>query len=321
MSEATGSASESVSTPESTGSTPVTESTPSAAPSGGGKVPSSEQASQSVVDAMQSAEKQPDGSYEITVDGETISLTLDQLKAGYQKAQASAKRFQEAAEERKRAAEEKKAAEEFKNKLRQNPLKALLEDGVDVKAIRNHYEAAVWEFLQQDQMTPEQKAEIKAKQEMETEKQRIAREKAEIENWKKEREREREEMEVRKHQETYAAQINDALNKHGLPQSPEVVAKMAGYLSQALEHGYDMSIDEAAAMYKEDTEVSLKGLLKKYSPEQLMSLLGEDGMKALRSKDVEQHVKQPTHTKKPAASSPPTTEKKVSARDFFSSLK
>lgn len=282
---------------------------------------SAEGASQTPAEAFENAEQVGSNSFEVVIDGETVTLSLDELKAGYQKAKSSAKRYQEAAEERKQAAAEKKAAEEFKSKLLQNPFKALMEAGVDIGSARKHYESVVWEMLQQDQLTPEQKAELKAKQEFETEKQRIAREKEEIEAWKKERAREQEEQEVRKHQETYATMINEAISKHGLPGSPEVVAKMAGYMSQALEHGYELSIDDAAAMYKEETESGLKSLLGKYSPEQLMGLLGDEGLKALRAKDLEQ-VKNPASVRKPSVSSPAKpSDKKISARDFFKNLK
>lgn len=306
----------------SVGSTQSTPESSSSAPSkGASSAPAGGTASQATVEAMENATRSPDGTFEVVIDGESMTLTLEELKAGYQKAKSSAKRYQEASEERKRAAEEKREAEEFRQKLLKNPLHALLEAGVDTKAIRNHYETAVWEMLQQDRMTPEQKDEAKAKQEFETEKQRIAREKAEIEAWKKERDMEREAAEVRKHEESYARQIGDALTKHGLPQTPEIVSKMASYMAQALEHGYDLSVEEAAAMYKEETDQGLKSLLKKYSPDQLMALLGEDGMKALRSKDVEVNVKNPIPTRKPPASTQTPTDKKISAKDFFKSLK
>ncbi len=112
--------------------------------------------------------------------------------------------------------------------------------------------------------------------------------------------------------------IQGAMQKHGLPNSPSVVSSLAGYMSRALEHGYELSIDQAAEIYKEENQTSIKSYFKNLTPEQRRELLGEDVLKEIRAADVAQ-LKNPTPTKQPSASKPAAKkDQKISAKEFFS---
>jgi len=288
--------------------------------SGNAPAPTGAQASQ-IVNALESAEKQADGTYELVIDGETVTLTLEEMKAGYQKARASAKRFQEAAQLKKEAEEFKAETAAKREAMRKNPLKYLMEDGVDEKAARSHYEEAVWKWLQEDQMTPEQKAERDHKKQFESEKKRIEAEKAEIEKWKAERQAEKEAKEIEKYQNEYAAQLTDALAKHSLPQNPRVVAQLIEYMKDGLSYDDTFSFDDAAQAYKEEHQGTIDSYLKSLTPEQLMARLGPEGVKAFRKQDVALNTKNPTPTKaKPSAPQPKGKDSKISSKDFFANL-
>lgn len=278
-------------------------------------------ANQAVVEAIESAEKVGSDQYELIIDGEKVTLTLEEMKAGYQKAKASSKRFQEAAAKEKAAAEKESLLAERRSQMLKNPLKVLMDEGIDEASARKHYEEAVWAWLQQDQMTPEQKAEMKAKKEFETEKQRIAREKEEIENWKKERQAEKEAAEIKKYQDDFATQLNQALTKHNLPQSPSVVSKLIDYMKDGLSYDDSYTFEDAVQVYQDEHQSTFMDQLKRMSPDQLMAALGPDGVKAFRKMDVETNVKNPTPApKKPEALKEKSKDTKMSSKDFFANL-
>lgn len=297
-------------------------SNPSSESSGGSSAPAPNgaQASQ-IVDAIQNAEQVGANQYELIIDGEKVVLSLEEMKAGYQKAAASAKRFQAAAAKEKAAAEKEAENTAKREAMRKNPLKFLMEDGVDEASARKHYEEAVWAWLQEDQMSPEQKAERQAKKEFETEKQRIEREKAEIEQWKKDRQAEKDAAEVEKYQNDFAAQLQSVIQKHSLPQSPTVVAKLIDYMKDGLSYDDSYTFEDAVQVYQDEHQSTFEQQLKGMTPEQIMAKMGPDFVKAFRKMDLETNVKNPTPpTKKPDALKSKPSDNKISSKDFFANL-
>ncbi len=258
--------------------------------------------------------------FKLMVDGEETEVDLETLKKGYSHASAANKRMQAAAAERKAASEEAAKVKEWEAKLLKNPIKALHEAGLPPAEIRKYLENGLWEFYQADQMTPEQKAAATEKKRHEQERAQLDSQRKEIEEWKAQRDAEAQEREVAKHQQEYAAQIQGAIQKHNLPLNAAVVKQLAGYMSQALEHGYELSIDQAAEIYKEEHQTTMKSFLKGLSPAQLREYLGDEGVKQFRSEDVAA-LKNPPKTQKKPAASPSKGSDRPSARSFFDSLK
>ncbi len=259
--------------------------------------------------------------YKLMIDGEETEVDLETLKKGYGHASAANKKMQQAAAERKAAADEAAKVKEWQSKLLKNPIKALHEAGIPPNEIRKYLESGLWEFYQADQMTPEQKAEAAEKKRWEKERSELENQKAEIEKWKLERAKEREQQEVSKYEADYAKQIQDAITKHSLPNNPAVGVQLAKYMSQALEHGYDLSVDQAAEIYREEHQSTMKSFLKSLTPAQLREYMGEEGIKQMRAEDVAALRNPPKAPKKPSAQTPKKGDGRASARSFFDNLK
>jgi hypothetical protein len=266
-----------------------------------------------------SAEPEAPQLYDIVIDGETVQVPLDDLLQGYQLRSASNKRFQEAAEERKRAAAEKEAAEKFKQALLQNPFEALTNENIPFEAIRKHYEEVVYQMLEMDQMSDEEKAAIQQQRETE----RLRKEYEELQQRlaeKEEAEKQRSfEQEVATQQEYWAGQIVTAIEGHGLPATPEAVQHVARTLMQAAEAEYDIDISTAVSIYKEEADTSLKGLLSQMDEDALAQLIGEERMNKIRKKDIER-VQNPVLSKRPPIASSQQSDEEA-ASSFFDRLR
>lgn len=222
----------------------------------------------------------------VKIDGQIVELPLEEVTAGYQRTSAANKRLAEAAAERKKVEAERAEVAKMKEYLRKNPTKALLEDGVDLNDVIAHYEEVLWERIQDEKRSPEEKESLKAKREMEKLKAEYAAMKAEIDAEAKRKRDLEEEAEVAREMENYSKQILSTLQSKGLPVNDDTVYYLTSKMQIALEQGADLTFDDIATAYKEDRELELKNLLSSLSADQLAELYGEDRMKQVRAKDV-----------------------------------
>lgn len=257
----------------------------------------------------------------VKVDGQIVELPLEEVTAGYQKISAANKRLAEAAQERKKIEAEFQDVQRMKAYMLKNPTKALREFGVDQKDLLAHYEEVLWEQIQEEKRSPEEKEAIKAKREIEALRQEHA---ALLEKLNQEESRKKEDAlnkEIEKQTEEYSRQILDTLQKVNIPVTDEVVLYMTEKMSAAIDEQVDLSFEDIAHAYKQDRELEARSLLSKLSVEQLMELLGEDRMKQVRAKDVanlKNPTPEPTLNKgvKPQSSS----GKKQSMSEYFKEL-
>lgn len=258
--------------------------------------------------------------YDIVIDGETVQVPLDELQKGYQKASAANKRFQEAAEERKRAQQEAEQIKAWQQELLNNPFEALKNANVPFEHIRDHYENVVYQMLQMDQMSDEEKASHREKQEserMRKEYEQLKQQLAEKEEVEKSRAFE---AEVEQQQEYWSEKIVGAIESGGLPATPEAVQHVARALANAADNNYELDIDTAVSIYKEESSSSLKGLLSQMDEDALMNLIGEERMNNVRKKDIER-LKNPALPSQPLSAKAVPAEEREAASDFFDNLR
>lgn len=257
--------------------------------------------------------------YEIVVDGESQQVPLDELLKGYQLKSASNKRFQEASQIKKQVEERAQQLEEFKNKLLENPYDALVNAGLPFEAIRKHYEDVMYQMLQLDQMSPEEKAALQEKREAEKLRSEYEQLKKQLEEKTKQEEEVRFQQEVERETQEYVTKISEAAKNVGLPETPEVLQGVADIMRLALENGYNIPVEDAVAQYKEETTSSLKNLLGGLNEDALLALIGEDRMKNIRKKDIETITNPGLPKREPTKQVDESTE--LTASDFFDSLR
>jgi hypothetical protein len=175
------------------------------------------------------------------------------------------------------AAKTRKQAEQVLELLQSDPKEALKRLGFDVRKFAEDY---LYEEIQAEKLTPEQK---KVK-EMEVELEKYKREKADLEQ------KQREEH-ISRLQQQYEVDLQDkiinAIDKYKLPNNPRTVARVAEYMAKALENGYLADPLEVAPRVRADLEEEHRSLYSQYNVEDLLKLIGEDKAKAIRQYEVQ----------------------------------
>ena len=209
--------------------------------------------------------------FKLKVDGEEFEEELDlsneaELTKRLQLAKAAEKRIGQAKAEKQKAMEILKAFEEG-TLLKKHP-----------KA-RELAEQLLVEQLQQEMMTPEQK------ELMELKKYKEERERSELE-----RQKALEMAEAQQKESAIAQQfqktIIDALDKSGLPKTPDMAKRMAYIMKKNLDLGLSLTPEDLAAEVKSELNGLLKALIGGAEGEQLISLFGDDVAKKIRAYDV-----------------------------------
>lgn len=210
--------------------------------------------------------------FKFKVDGEESEEEIDlsnevELTKRFQLAKAAEKRISQAKSEKQKAMEILKA----------------FEDGTLLKKHPKNRELAekfLLEQLENEMLTPEQKEfrELKAYKE--------ARDREEAESKKAEAEA------IAKQRETAIAQqfqktIIDALDKSGLPKTPDLAKRMAGIMKKNLDLGLNLTADDLVIEVKAEANEMLKALIGSATGEQLIALFGEDVSKKIRAHDVQ----------------------------------
>ena len=204
-------------------------------------------------------EEQPVAEYHtLTIDGEEVELTLDELKAGYGKNRASQKRFQE-------AAELKRSVLGFVSKLKSADVGTIEhlfgKLGVDFTSVAEQHLRAKLEELD---MPPDKRG----MREVERERERLRRERAE---WDQQRGEVSLEAETEKHLQRYQQEVRSELSAVGLPPNPTIIGKVAAEISSALQAGHDLSTAEAVALVMED----MRAAARRLPPDALRRLMGD----------------------------------------------
>jgi hypothetical protein len=246
--------------------------------------------------------------YKTIIDGQEVEVTLDELLGGYQKARASNKRFQEASALSKRATEERE-------RLKEDPVQALIDAGLDMEDVKGIIYSQAQKLLDADEeensLTEEQKENRRLREENE-------RFKAEQEELRRAREEEQSRAEQAKLEAEIEDEFIQTLESEGIQPSPQAIIRMAQLMSLAANNNYDMSTKEAAEYYKEEQAELIESQLGGLSAEQLESLLGKEAIDQLRRHSISK-VKNPAPKKDLPKGDKPKKPKPMSMEEFFRS--
>ena len=212
--------------------------------------------------------------FKLTVDGEEFEEELDwndkeSVKNRLQLAAAAKKRMSE-------ANEAKKKAYEIVSQFEKDPEGMLKRLGPKGREIAEKY---LLEQIKEDMLTAEEKdqrAKLTRLEQLEKqEKEREEKAKAEAEAKK--------EFELA---QNYQNTIIQALDKSGLPKSPELVKRMAKIMHINLDYGLVLTPEELSQELKKEVTGLLKSVIGSSDGDQLIALFGEDVAKKIRMSDV-----------------------------------
>lgn len=173
---------------------------------------------------------------------------------------------------------EKKKAEALLNALKdkQNLFEALKQLGHDPRQLSEEYLANVLE----DEMLDPKDKELKEwrrkdAESKEKEKQRVLAEQEKMHNEMKQ-----------KFSARYTEQFTKALDVVKVPKNKQTVAKMAEYISRAAKDKIEMTAEEAAKLVREDIQEYQRSVYGEMDAEELMKILGEQGLNKIRAIDI-----------------------------------
>lgn len=223
------------------------------------------------------APKTPSEKYELKVNGRTTSLTREELIAKAQLGMSADERFAMAAQKSK---EVEGILSQFKDK--KTLMKALSDPRLghmkdDLREVVEQWYTE--EFIEPEKMTPEQRRlkeiekELRSYKEKETtaQKESEAKQMAEM---------------TAKETEHFQASIIGALEKSGLPRTKSVVRKMAFYMHQNLEKGWDAPMELIIEQVKRDRQDDIADIINSSDMDTLESYFGPELFKKLRKHDL-----------------------------------
>lgn len=210
----------------------------------------------------------------LKVDGEEFEEEIDlndeaRLIKELQLARAAKKRMAEASEKSKKAWS---IIEQFEK----DPMELISKHpkGFEIA------EQILLKKLQDEMMTPEEKAALTEKSELE-----------QLRAWKKEQEdralAEKAQIEEARYAEHYQKMIIGALEQSQLPKSPELVKRLAYLIKKNEEIGIELDATDLANELKSEMQGVLKALTKDSDAATLLGLLGDDIAKKIRKHDIE----------------------------------
>ena len=254
------------------------------------------------------AEKAVAALKKLKVKGKEIEVDDAQYHSYAQKGAAATQTWEEAAKMRK-------DAENFVHLLKTDPLKILKDPnlGLDFRKIAEDY---LWEQLQDEQMSPEQKAQ--RDQQRELEKYR----KAEQDRRAKEDGDRQKELHS-KYAQDYDKRISAALATSGLPKTTGTVRRMVEYMSHDVKLGLSRDPSDYVDMVREDYMRDIQELFGSTDGDTMLKFLGEEGSKKIRASDLKRlKTTTPTegHTFVPGKGMVKAQHKKLSGQDWERSI-
>jgi hypothetical protein len=240
-------------------------------------------------DTKGKASEIPDFEDDFVIDGKPQKLKYSEAKARLQKELAADKRFEEASKLSQEAKREAQQAKQIIDSLKSKDRK-LLEQVMGADGLVEWAEQLVWEKLQKEKMTPEQKRilelEEKTKQYEETESQA------------KEREaQEKQHAMIEQYKQHYSRKISQAIEASNLPKDATTVALMASILDSYRVHNYEPTNEELIEAARTRYDAPVKSYVPTMSGEQLVKWLGPEVVAKIREFDLSQ-LKNPL-TKRP----------------------
>lgn len=237
----------------------------------------------------------------IVVDGQEQELEESEIIKRAQKATGAEKRFEEAVKIRQQHDALVNALKDPKQLWQILSSPAL---GHDIKKIATEY---LYEnVVKPDSMSPEERERAKLAQEAEAAR-------AELAEYKNREEQAKYQESVRQNLIALDKEFGEALASSGLPKSPEIVKRAAGYMSIALKNGARITAAEALSVVKEEMRESVKHFVNGLEGDALEGWLGAEIVEKLRLQSLKKIPGQvPAQTK-----TPDTTPSSVKAPNKF----
>lgn len=227
-----------------------------------------------------------DAPVKLKVNGAEKEYTLAKLIQEAQKFEAANERFNKASEMEKRLAEQEKM-------FKENPRKAMEQLGIDPFEFS---QMTLEEFLKEQEKTPEQREleELRRFQQEHLTKQQQA-------------EEARKQQEFQAHVQAKTQELDtiipELIEKYGLDKDISSAQRIADYMLEAMDNGMDLTYDMAARLVKREQETYFKNMFSRYKPEQIYSLLGDEGFQKLNEYSLNR-VKAPTQTQQQSQQQP-----------------
>lgn len=251
--------------------------------------------------------------YEVKVNNKVIKMTEQELVLHASKSHAADSRFNEAAQMRAKH-------EKFTEQAKKNAIRALLdpEVGLTKDEVREQFES--WyndEFIETEKLTPDQKRikELEAKnKEYESDREKTSKEKLRIQ----------EEESISHEREFYQKQIIDALEKSELPKTADNAKRMAFYMRQNMEKGWDAPMEMIIQQVKKDQKDWGSNLTENSTVAQIIDVLGEGVVKKINQhylNQLRESRKSGTQSFGKVSDPTPTENKKASYSDVDDKLR
>ena len=216
----------------------------------------------------------------LKVDGQEYEEEVDLddeegLKRHLQMSKAAQKRMSEAAKKQKDLEE---LAKVFKGPVK-DIFKYADAIGKTPQQLRQELEDYFASQLEEEMLTPEQKAvrdaqEIIKRDKQREEDERAAKEAAEREHWQKH------------YAQEYDKKITEALSTSGLPKTPKTVKRMAKLMSKNLEMGLDLEPKDLVNIVRDEYLSEIKELFGASDGDTLLKMLGDDVANKIRKSDL-----------------------------------
>jgi hypothetical protein len=242
--------------------------------SAGGSVPPGVNpafAEQTETNEDKSAEKAAAAYKKLKIKGREIDVDETKYHEYAQKGAASTETWQE-------AAKMKKDADAFMQRLKENP-KAVLADknlGIDFRKVAEEY---LWEQLQDEQMSPQEKMQRDKERRLEI----LEAEKAKRDEYETEQQR------MAEHQhyiQEFDQKISKALATSGLPKTSGTVRRVAEYMKLDIDAGIDRDPIEYIDAVRADYMADIQELLSSMEGDALLKMLGDESAKKMRTADL-----------------------------------
>lgn len=278
-----------VAAPQTESKAPVTEAPKAEAKSESSEAPKAIEAKVEAAADKVGAEQVAADKFELKVDGETLTLSRDEMVKYAQLGKAGQKRMQEAIEFQKQT---KANWENLQKQLKENPESILEDENIGHNKIEL---AKKWlaEKLEQDAKSPEQlKLEAAMKRSDDLEKQLKARDLKEQELLKQQQE-EQNQREIEHSMKALETEMLSAFKKHQLPNSSAMVDRMTGIMEVAEKNGIQVSVDDVAKIVRDEIKKDFQELAAMLPDEDFESFMGEGVTKRVKDSTLKRAKSSP----------------------------
>lgn len=212
--------------------------------------------------------------FEVKVNGKTVRMTREDLIKKATLADGALEKFEQ-------AAAKERQMNAILSRAKSNPVGALMDAGLTKDEAREAFEN--WyssEFIEPEALTAEQRELKKAQDE-------LKRYKALEKEYQEKTRAHQEEEEVKTHRESLQKQIIDAMDEHKLPRSKFAVSRVAFYMKQARDKGFEAPMDLIMEQVKEERKYMFQDVPEDANYTDLIHIYGEDVVKRI----ISEHLK------------------------------